>query len=193
MPWEKQFDVDVALQKAGETFWSHGYEATSVRDLLGAMGIQKGSFYDTYGSKHEAYLASLDKYVDDHIDIFEQVSTDLSPREALTAQINWIYEACIGSKGSRGCMVVNGALELAPSDPEAKKRVLNAMSRHEQVHVNLIRQGQAEGDIDKNIDALKIGRAMLGLVFGMRVYTRAGATKETIRALADQAIELLGS
>ena len=63
MPWEKQFDVDAALERAGEAFWANGYEATSVRDLLNTMGIQKGSFYDTYGSKKTAYLMALRQYM----------------------------------------------------------------------------------------------------------------------------------
>ena len=63
MPWEKQFDVDVALERAGEAFWSHGYETTTMRDLLSAMGIHKGSFYDTYGSKKKVYLVALDQYM----------------------------------------------------------------------------------------------------------------------------------
>ena len=39
MPWEKQFDVDAALSRAMEAFWSKGYEATSTQELLGRMGV----------------------------------------------------------------------------------------------------------------------------------------------------------
>ena len=34
----KEFDQQVALKQAMEVFWAHGYEATSVQDLLDAMG-----------------------------------------------------------------------------------------------------------------------------------------------------------
>ena len=48
MPRTKAFDVTDALDKAKDYFWAHGYESTSMDDLLKAMGINRGSFYDTY-------------------------------------------------------------------------------------------------------------------------------------------------
>ena len=44
MPWEKTFDIDDAIARATEVFWAKGYEATSLADLLQAIGINKGSF-----------------------------------------------------------------------------------------------------------------------------------------------------
>ena len=52
MPSTKQFDVEEALDRAVDTFWEHGYQATSMCTLLAEMGIQKGSFYATFSSKH---------------------------------------------------------------------------------------------------------------------------------------------
>ncbi len=61
MPSQKQFDVDEALGLALEEFWRQGYRATSMADLLGCMGIQKGSFYATFGSKHEIFVDALSR------------------------------------------------------------------------------------------------------------------------------------
>ena len=33
----KEFDEQIALKQAMEVFWSHGYEATSVQNLVDAM------------------------------------------------------------------------------------------------------------------------------------------------------------
>ena len=35
----KAFDEERAIDQAVDCFWSRGYDATSVRDLGGAMGI----------------------------------------------------------------------------------------------------------------------------------------------------------
>ena len=45
-----------------EVFWRHGYKKTSLEDLCEAMGIQRGSFYNTFGSKRDVYLKSLDRF-----------------------------------------------------------------------------------------------------------------------------------
>jgi TetR/AcrR family transcriptional repressor of nem operon len=58
----KEFDKDEALQKAMNVFWCRGFEATSMQDVVDAMGIKRQSLYDTFGGKHQLYLAALDRY-----------------------------------------------------------------------------------------------------------------------------------
>ncbi|MBU1212205.1 MAG: TetR/AcrR family transcriptional regulator, partial [Alphaproteobacteria bacterium] len=43
MPWEKQFDKQAALDKALQAFWSRGYEATSMQELVDCTGVNRGS------------------------------------------------------------------------------------------------------------------------------------------------------
>ena len=191
MPWEKQFDVDVALQKAGEAFWSHGYEVTSVNDLLVAMGIQKGSFYDTYGSKKEAYLRALDQYTDTRFAQFRKSVEQQAPRRSLEMHLDEIFQECIGADGYRGCMAINCALELAHSDKAAQKAVLRAFNGHEKFLFEHIEAAQAAGELSAEIDAVATAKAMFAMVMGMRVYSRAGAPKAALRTLADQALALL--
>jgi TetR/AcrR family transcriptional repressor of nem operon len=60
----KEFDRDVVLDKAMALFWRQGYEATSIQDLVTHTGINRQSLYDTFGSKHQLYLAVMDRYID---------------------------------------------------------------------------------------------------------------------------------
>ncbi|MGH1347971.1 MAG: TetR/AcrR family transcriptional regulator [Nannocystales bacterium] len=193
MPWSKSFDVDEALQRAEETFWAKGYEATSMRDLLTAMGIHKGSFYDTYGSKHEAFIAALGSYSKRAIGDLAEMGSGLSPREALAAMFEFITADSTGPQRERGCMLINCALELAPRDVEAQKMVQKGFKRHEALMKTWIEDGQAVGEIRPEVDASAVAKAMLGLIMGMRVHARAGSGKATVKALADQAMGLLGA
>ena len=45
----REFEPRQALEHAMGVFWTKGYEAASLADLIGAMGISKSSLYETYG------------------------------------------------------------------------------------------------------------------------------------------------
>src|SRR5215475_10755360 len=59
-----EFDYDKAIDKATRVFWKNGYSGTSLRDLLKAMEIGEGSFYNTLKSKKQLYLTCLQHYED---------------------------------------------------------------------------------------------------------------------------------
>jgi TetR/AcrR family transcriptional repressor of nem operon len=59
-----EFDYDKAIDKATRVFWKNGYWGTSLRDLLKAMGIGEGSFYNTLKSKKQLYRECLKRYND---------------------------------------------------------------------------------------------------------------------------------
>ena len=57
-----EFDYDKAIDKATRVFWKNGYSGTSLRDLLKAIGIGEGSFYNTLKSKKQLYFECLKRY-----------------------------------------------------------------------------------------------------------------------------------
>jgi len=56
----KEYDVrrNEILDVAQQLFYQRGYEQTAIQDILGAVGIAKGTFYHYFDSK-EALLAAL--------------------------------------------------------------------------------------------------------------------------------------
>src|SRR6266404_4009435 len=59
----KEFDSDAVLEKALGLFWERGYEATSMADLVGHLGIARASIYATFGGKRDLYLKALERYL----------------------------------------------------------------------------------------------------------------------------------
>ena len=58
----REFDEEEALTKILDVFWAHGFSGTSMRDLVDATGLKKGSLYAAFGDKHTIYMKALALY-----------------------------------------------------------------------------------------------------------------------------------
>src|ERR1700722_16943441 len=56
------FDRGRAVNSAMHLFWRRGYEATSVSDLTGSMGITPPSLYAAFGDKKRLFFEAIDRY-----------------------------------------------------------------------------------------------------------------------------------
>ena len=52
-----EFEPNVALEQAVDVFWDKGYFDTSMDDLIKSMGVARYGVYNTWGNKHELFLA----------------------------------------------------------------------------------------------------------------------------------------
>jgi len=51
----RNFSEDTVLTQAAELFARMGYNATSIDELIGATGLQRGSLYKAFGSKRNLF------------------------------------------------------------------------------------------------------------------------------------------
>jgi TetR/AcrR family transcriptional repressor of nem operon len=58
----REFDDEAVLDAAIQCFWSRGYEATSVKDLIGKTGITAASLYNAFGDKRTLKAVSGSVY-----------------------------------------------------------------------------------------------------------------------------------
>jgi len=112
MPWEKQFDRAHALERALRVFWKAGYEKSSMTVLLRGMGVQKGSFYATFGSKHKVLVEALHLYIKQRFDSFLALSAGRPPLGALRRHLDEVARESTGPDRVMGCFLVNCATEL---------------------------------------------------------------------------------
>ncbi len=192
MPRTKQFDPERAVGQAVEVFWSQGYDGTSINDLLDAMGIHKGSFYDTFESKHNIYMLAMDRYLNDRFGGMIARGQGLDPKDAILGLFEAVKAECTGKLRDKGCFAVNCALERAPIDDAARMKVRGAFRFHEQVFVAYIKAGQEAGSIARDIDPEAAAKVLLGLTMAMRVYGKTGADAATLDIFCRQARAALG-
>ena len=69
------FDERQVLQAARDEFWSCGYAATSIDDVVAVTGLGKGSLYGAFGDKHALFLRVFDDYCTDAVNAARQSLT----------------------------------------------------------------------------------------------------------------------
>ena len=192
MPWEKRFNIEETLTRAMQTFWSHGYEATSMQDLVNATGVNRASLYATYGDKRELFLTALKKY-DREIRgrMLTELSNTTNPSQAIAAVFDKFIDQTRAVQENWGCFLVNTALELAPHDSDIAGMVNTAQDEIEAFFLTMIRKGQETGEFDSEADAEQLAHQVLASLLGMLVMIRSRPNESYLRAVRDGALRLL--
>src|ERR1700744_5894418 len=84
----RSFDADAAVERAMGVFWSRGYHATALPDLLRATRLSRGSLYAAFGDKYSLFLLALDRYIADAVArLDEELAAAREPIESLRAYL----------------------------------------------------------------------------------------------------------
>jgi TetR/AcrR family transcriptional regulator, transcriptional repressor for nem operon len=187
----REFDEDAVLDAAVQCFWAHGYEATSVRDLIDKTGITGASLYNAFGDKRALYQRALDHYVEDSVLDRIRRCEALAPREAIGAFFAEIVRRSLDDHQHKGCMLVNAALDVAPNDPGFQRILAAVLIRVEQFFLSRIEAGQADRTIARSLAAKTLARHLLGVLMGVRVLARVRPERALLEGVVSGALALL--
>lgn len=181
----KVFDEDLILEKAVNLFWKKGYNATSAQDLVDHLGISRSSLYDTYGDKHSLFVKALKQYRKERID---PVIYGVNESEDIEAYIRNIFEVAkkeaLDEERSKGCFMVNSAVELAPVDEEVRAIVNSIMQDVENTITVAIKKGQEQGLFTTAHSARSLASFVFNALNGLRVTAKFDASKKMFDDIA---------
>jgi TetR/AcrR family transcriptional repressor of nem operon len=194
MPRPKQFDEDLVLSRALETFWSQGYERTSISDLETATGLGRQSLYNTYGDKHALFLRVLDTYAEQSGAL---VGSTLLAAPGGAASIRAFFAGQVRSlteegKPRRACLILNTVQEFGGRDPAVRARCSGSTRALETAFAHALRAGVAAGDLPEDLDVAATARMLQAQSYGLAVLSKAGATPEQLSAAAGALLGALG-
>lgn len=181
MARQKEFDREDVLQKAMDVFWSQGYEATSIQDLVEAMGINRGSLYDTFKDKQTLFRLALAHY-DDTI-ISQAIAKLEAPGASKLETMQFFYrlvEDAVADSRRRGCLITNSAVELAATDPEMAERIAANLKRLEMAFYRALARARDKGEIAKN-DLWALARFCVTCAQGLRVIAKVNPASEALQ------------
>lgn len=181
----REFDRDSALESAMRLFWSNGFLGTSNSDLCQAMGISSPSLYAAFGSKEQLYVEAVGRYTAlASASIWHHLSDAATAREGMQKALLAAAEAMPANKVlPAGCMIT-----LATVGDECPPTVENAVKDSRLAGLNLIHEtierAVAAGELPKETDVGAVARFFTGVVQGMAIQARDGATKADLLPVA---------
>lgn len=184
------FDVEAAVERAMNVFWSRGYHGTALPDLLRATKLSRGSLYAAFGDKHSLFLRALDRYIADALRRMEfEFDPRKDPIEGLRAFLAGYVERTSGANGRRGCLLVATAMELAGQDAEVGRRVAGFFKAMAGRVTDTLSRAKAIGKLADGVEPESAARILVCFVEGLRVTGKTAPARAASQATADALLD----
>jgi TetR/AcrR family transcriptional repressor of nem operon len=189
----REFDEEQALDAAMEAFWSKGYEATSMADLMAATGLHKGSIYQAFGDKHSLFVQALNRYLAEMRETERSMLKNAAtPLDGLRSGAHHVLGmAHADAEAPRGCLAVNALVELAPHDQSIKSILDDHMSFMRRTIGEKIAEAQAAGQISKEQPPEVLTAMMMTFMAGLAATIRMGLDSTEAHRLLDAQMDAI--
>ena len=181
----REFDADLALDRALELFWRNGYEGASINEIAQAMGVSKPSLYAAFGDKESLYLRALARYGERQRSVHARVlEAEPEARRAVELLMLSAVEALADPETPGGCMVVTGTTSCAsPGVPESVKHALvEALHGAGRAIEARLARAKREGQLPAATDVTALAVYFNTVLAGLSVQARG---KQCAHALRD--------
>ena len=116
MPRPSFINTSAALDGAMTLFWAKGFGAASLEELTAVSGAARYGLYARFGDKRGLYLAALAHYEQVIVNrLFSGVEAAGAGARQVRGYFDSLLAMAASPQGAWGCMLVNAAVETAPS------------------------------------------------------------------------------
>lgn len=189
---KREFNEGEVLECAASLFKSKGYTATSTEDLLEGMNINKGSLYNSFGSKRELFISVLKYYSDKYVSGFI-LSLEKAKDPIAAIKNSFLDVAKRGSKDSsrQGCFLGNTVVEQASLDQDLQTMAADMLKSLELVYYKHIKKAQASGRLKTKQNPRLLARHLTNLWNGINLTARMYRSPKELLPLIKLNLDLL--
>jgi TetR/AcrR family transcriptional regulator, transcriptional repressor for nem operon len=161
------------VELAAPVFNRQGYVGASMRDLVGATGLEKGGIYNHFGSKEQLALEAYDyamSRVTDGLARSQDGATDAIDRlqRMIRAFATFARKPAIAG----GCPIMNTAIEADDTHPELRDRARASMNLWHRLIGRIVKDGIAAGTLAAGTDPYALAALLTGSLEGGLMLSR---------------------
>ena len=133
------------------------------------MGIKRGSIYNTFGDKHSLFITAVEYYA-------EQVTSKtikvLESPGSSVENIRLFFETIVNTpsdRKTRGCLISNTVVELAPHDEKVAETVRYILERIQTAFLSCLNKAVELGELPKDTDTRVLSHFLATSTHGLIV------------------------
>jgi len=185
------WDQAEVVTSAMRLFRRRGYQGASLRDIEEANGLHPGSLYRAFDSKDGLFLAALDAYNDQvvQVRVRDHLLEPANPVVGIRSFFTSTFET--GLDPDPGCLITNTAVEsfIVPQAADGVRRGLETI---ENGFVDALTRARALDLLPVDADIDLAAARLLALYQGLLVLVRAGTPLAKLHTITDGAIASIG-
>lgn len=154
----KRDEKKEAILLAGmEIMHKQGYNGTSVKDIVDAAGVPKGSFYNYFASKEDFAITAVEYAAAETLSSAQAVLHDKSrtPLQRLQDYFQRGIENACSGQFQGGCFLGNMCQEMASNSPELRQILDRKMQRLTQEIASVIEANFSERGNTQRLEPLQ--------------------------------------
>jgi len=188
----KAFNEEDVIDKAVKIFWANGYEATSMQELVDAMGIQRGSLYAAFGSKQQLFLKSLKRYSVTVVSkLLEILESKPSAVESIELFFSQLVEHLLTAGELRSCLVTNSAIERGLRDEETRQLVLKLLNALEDGFYKTLLRAKENGELSTELDLKVVANYLTSSMQGLLVMGKICSERSVLEGINQVTLSIL--
>ena len=170
-----------------------GYNGTSVKDIVDAAGVPKGSFYNYFDSKESFALDAIDFAANDGRGYAEAVlkASDVAPLERLMNFFKSGTDCACEHEFKVGCFIGNMCQEMADSSERIRCKLDQVLNGNTRMIASVIEEGQSDGTISSSGDAKMLAEFLFNAWEGALMRAKAAKSRTPLDAFLKMLVEIL--
>ena len=188
-----EFDYDKAIDRATRVFWKTGYSNTSLRDLLKAMKIGEGSFYNTVKSKKNLYLECLKHY---RATVVRQRETALFSQPSAKLGVRALFKTVLDQmddpKRPGLCLMAGSLSRDVLDEKDLREYIVGESAASGGRFIGLLKSAQESGELPKELDPTAVVQIILTYIQGMSLAAQISYDRQRIERQVEVLLKGLG-
>lgn len=176
-----EFRREEAVDAAMELFWRQGFKSVSASDLANAMGIQRSSFYNSFGSREAVFAEALQRYARVAPDAgLDAVPPDQPVVPVLVETLRQVCRQRAADAEGKGCLICNALAELVGVEEALGKRLEQVVEGRIALFQSLLRRAQRDGEMSPVPNLRAAAGAWVAFLTGLNTVSKVVRSEQAL-------------